>query len=185
VRPAGVSMTSPHVGSHGGDRKSATGSRSDTLIAMTESMPAATSPEIAVAVLTEAEITDLAQSWLSADPDMRFGKFRQQGQGLGLQVSRRHFFEAKRRIGITSRASPHGAYRRAGEVRSAKPGKSPVVRVRAPSKAGRRPRSRHRQRSINVVGLSNLVASLETLVAERDRARDALDNIRRIVAALR
>jgi hypothetical protein len=157
-------------------------------MAMTESLPAAASPEMAVAVLTEAEITDLVQSWLSADPDLRFGKVRQQGQALGLQVSRRHFFEAKRRIGITSRAGPHADPRRPGGTRSATregTGQPPAVSVPAPSKAGRRPRSRHRRRSIRVVDLSDLAASLKALVAERDRARDALESIRRIVAVLR
>jgi hypothetical protein len=38
---------------------------------------------------------------------------------------------------------------------------------------------------MNLAGLSNLAESLQGIVAERDRARAALDEIRRIVKAFR
>jgi hypothetical protein len=147
-------------------------------------------PELSVAAFSDAETIDLVESWLRADPDLRLGKVRAQGQRLRLAVTRRQFWEAKRRIGITASAAPHPGHRRAGETRAATPVATveapvPADSAPAPPKAETHPRRRRSRRPINLAQLADLAENLEAIVAERDRARAALEEIARIVKALR
>lgn len=151
---------------------------------------AGAAPATVVVGLTEPQLVDLVESWLRAEPDLRFGKARAAGGQLRLQITRRQFGEAKRRIGITASTTPHPDHRRARQTRNAKtsepaPALPAAVIVPAPPKAERRVRLRRRRRSINLAGLSNLAETLEAIVAERDRARVALQEIARIVKGLR
>ena len=67
---------------------------------------AAVAPET-VAGLTGAQVVDLVESWLRAEPDLRYGKARAQGlTGHSLEVTRRQFTEARARIGLTARVAP-------------------------------------------------------------------------------
>jgi hypothetical protein len=151
--------------------------------------PRALAPETVVG-LTEAEVIDLIEGWVRAEPDLLYGKARSQGRALNLEVTRRLFAEARRRMGLTSRIAPRPDRRRASKAEDAKPedpaaALPPAVAAPVRPKAERRGRFSRRRRPINLAGLSNLAETLEAIVAERDRARAAIEEIARIVKGLR
>jgi hypothetical protein len=147
-------------------------------------------PEPSVTAFSGAETIDLVESWLRAETDLRFGRVRSQAEKLGLAVTRRQFSEAKRRIGITAPTAPHPDHRRARETRPAKPEASDVAHPMASllpllPKSERRARQRRGRRPIDLAALSSLSDNLQAIVDGRDRARAAIEEIRRIVEALR
>lgn len=122
----------------------------------------ASAPEPAVAAFSDAETIDLVESWLRAAPDMRFGKVRLQGQALRLEITRRHFSEAKRRVGITAAVAPHPGSVRVRPAKSAA-GEGVVAAELASPKPGPRRQMRRRRRPVNIADFSTLAATLEAI----------------------
>jgi hypothetical protein len=121
---------------------------------------------------------------------MRLGEARRQTSRLGLRITRRQFWEAKRRVGITASTAPQPDHRRRRKPRAAKPEATvgaPALAdgVPTPPKAEVRRRRRRVRRPINLAHLADLAENLHAIVAERDRVRAAIDEIARILKALR
>jgi hypothetical protein len=104
--------------------------------------------------------------------------------------TRRQFSEAKRRVGITASAVPQPT-RRAENVETAsrqapvEVGRSAEGPHSSQQRPGRRSGLRRRRSSASLDDLSSLAEQFQAIVAERDRARAAIQEIRRIVKALR
>lgn len=158
------------------------GSRSKLTVMAEQS--AAVAPET-VPGLTEAQVVDLVESWLRAEPGLRYGKARAQGLTLRLDVTRRQFTEARARIGLTARVAPRAAHPRGKKTGAEVSNGAGHAVAEAPAVPTTRPRVRRRRGPLNLAGLSNLAETLEAIVAERERARAAIEEIRRIVKGLR
>lgn len=138
--------------------------------------------------LDDAQTIGLIESWLKVEPDMRFGKAAANGVMLGLLITRPQFAEARRRVGITSPTAPQPT-RRSAPAEQRRSAIAPAVPKNGPAPEsgidGRRRRRRGRPSAPALRDLSTLARELEAIVAERDRARAAVNEIARVLKALR
>lgn len=145
---------------------------------------ASRAPEVAPG-LTAPQIIDLVE-WLQVDHDMTLGQARSQGAKLGVQITRRQFWDARTRIGLTSRAAPHPDRRRKRRRRAAQrlvtEESVPVNPPKPPAPSIRRRRKGTRVRLNDV---ASLVRDFQAVAEERDRARAAIEEIARVLKAIR